>query len=204
MPATWNRTIKRWPAWMLLVFALVGLLAVGSTRDTGPRTPSERVDDITKRVACPICDGESVFESRNNASESIRSEVRAQVGENIRTDDEIIEFIAERYGGQVLLVPRATGIEALAWAIPAAAFVCGVAGLSVAFRRWRQQAGSSRGATEADYELVGRALADDASAAAAAAATTAEPTVDERPDSADVDLGVELDRVEGEPGGRPA
>lgn len=162
MPSAMNRSLKRWPAWMLLVFAVVGLLAVGTTRDTGPRTPSERVDDITKRVACPICDGESVFESRNNASESIRAEVRAQVGENVRTDDQIIEFIAERYGGQVLLVPRATGIEALAWAIPAAAFVCGVAGLTVAFRRWRHQAGSSRRATDEDYELVGRALADDA------------------------------------------
>ncbi len=156
-----NRRLKRWPAWALLVFVAAGLLAVGATRDTGPRTPGERVDDITRRVACPICDGESVYESRNNASESIRAEVRAQVAEAERSDDEIIEFIADRYGGQVLLVPRATGIEALAWAIPAAALVCALAGLTVAFRRWQAEAATARGATAADYTLVDAALAED-------------------------------------------
>lgn len=164
--ASWNRTavnraVKRWPAWVLLVFVAVALLAVGATRDTGPRTPGERVDDITRRVACPICDGESVYESRNNASESIRTEVRAQVAEAERADDEIIEFIADRYGAQVLLVPRATGVEALAWAIPAAGAVCALAGLAVAFRRWRTEAGSQRAATSDDYSLVDAALEDE-------------------------------------------
>lgn len=156
-----NRRLKRWPTWVLLLFVMVGLLAVGSTRDTGPRSPGERVDDISKRVACPICQGESVYESRNNASESIRAEIRAQVAEAERTDDQIIEFIAERYGGEVLLVPRATGIEALAWAIPAAALVCAVVGLVLAFRRWRDQAALDRAATEDDYSLVADALAGE-------------------------------------------
>jgi cytochrome c-type biogenesis protein CcmH len=54
----------------------VALLAVGATRDGGPSTPEERVEAISRRLACPICDGESVFESRNNASASIRQEIR--------------------------------------------------------------------------------------------------------------------------------
>lgn len=156
----WNDRLKRWPSWIVLLFLVVGLLAIGSTRDSGPRTPGDRVDDISRRVACPICDGESVYESRNNASEAIRAEIRAQVAEADRTDDEIIEEIANVYGGQVLLVPRSTGIEALAWAIPVAALVCGVAGLTMAFRRWRLEAATARGATEADYDLVESAMSE--------------------------------------------
>lgn len=159
-PRRWNRSLKRWPGWAALMIVAVALLAVGSTRDAGPRSPGDRVDDISRRLACPVCDGESVFESRNNASDSIRSEITAQVGDGARTDDQIIEFIADRFGAQVLLVPRSSGIEALAWAIPAAALVCGLAGLAVAFRRWRLEAAQRHGATEQDYALVDAALAE--------------------------------------------
>jgi cytochrome c-type biogenesis protein CcmH len=160
----WNRAAKTWPGWAMLVFALIGLLAVGGTRDPGPRSVGGRVDDISRRIACPTCDGESVYESRANASESIRSEITAQVNQGGRSDDEIIEFIAARFGGEVLLVPRSSGIEALAWAIPAAALVCALAGLTVAFRRWQVAARSGREATDEDYLLVDNALADLAQA----------------------------------------
>lgn len=166
-PRAWNRRAKSWPGWLLLLFVTVGLLAVGVVRDAGPRTSAERIDDISRRVACPVCDGESVFESRNTASLNIRSEITAQVADGVRTDDEIIEFIADRFGGQILLVPRSTGIEALAWAIPIAALVVCLAGLALAFRRWQVAARTAHGATDADYELVGAALAHDLDEAAA-------------------------------------
>ena len=66
-----------------------------------------------------------MYESRNNASVSIRTEIEAQVRDGVRTDDEIIGYIADRYRGDVLLVPRATGLDTLVWALPVAALVCG-------------------------------------------------------------------------------
>jgi cytochrome c-type biogenesis protein CcmH len=160
----WNARVKRWPGWVALVFVVVGLLAVGATRDGGPRSAGDRVDDISRRIACPECDGESVYESRSRASEGIRTEIRAQVAQGVASDDEIIEFVAERFGGQVLLVPRSSGLDALAWALPAAALVCGVAGLAVAFRRWKAEAEGTPAATDDDYSLVERALAEEADA----------------------------------------
>lgn len=141
-------------AWAVLFIALAGLLAVGATRDPGPRTAGDRVDSISRRIACPTCDGESVYESRANASENIRAEITAQVGEGARTDDEIIEFIADRFGGQVLLVPRSSGLESLAWAIPAAVAVCAIAALAVAFRRWRLDAAGIPAPTDDDRSVV--------------------------------------------------
>lgn len=151
----WRRA-KAWPSWILIGVIVVGLLAVGATRDSSPRTSEERVQEITRRLACPECDGESVFESRNRASNNIREEVRAQVAAGNRTDEEIITFIAERFTSRVLLVPRASGIDALVWALPVAAFVCAIAGLAFAFRRWKRAADTVP--TEGDRALVEAAM----------------------------------------------
>jgi cytochrome c-type biogenesis protein CcmH/NrfF len=57
-------------------------------------------------------------------------------------------------------VPRATGLDTLVWALPVAALVCGLAGLTVAFRRWARAARATAAATDDDYALVERALRD--------------------------------------------
>lgn len=159
-----NRRLKAWPGWVAMVFVAVALLAVGSTRERGPLDPGDRVDAISRRIACPVCDGESVYESRNPASDAIRSAVRDAVADGGSTDEQIIAAVAEAYGGQVLLVPRATGFDALVWALPVTAAVLGTFALALAFRRWRAEAAALAPATEDDYRLVAevrRALEGD-------------------------------------------
>ena len=153
-----NRRLKRWPGWVALLFVVVGLIAFGATRDTGPRTPDERIESISKRLACPVCQGESVYESRNTASNQIRVAVRQAVNEGVLSDEEIIADITVSYDGEELLVPTANGIEALAWALPATAFVLGVGGLAIAFRQWQLDARALGEATDDDYALVAAAL----------------------------------------------
>ena len=149
--------LRAWPSWAAMFLAVVALLAVGSTRDTGPLNPGDRIDSISRRVACPVCDGESVFESRNPASEAIRAEIRASVYDGTATDDEILASIANSYGGKVLLVPRSTGFDALIWALPAAGLMIGVVGLWFAFRRWRAEAAALGLPSADDYTLVDEA-----------------------------------------------
>ena len=161
------RSVKRWPAWVLLVLVVAGFLAVGATRASGPSTPDERAVGLEKRVACPVCQGESVYESRNTASENLRNQIRTLVDEGELDDAEILGTIARAQGARVLLVPRATGFDALAWALPAAALVCAAAGLAVTFRRWRREAGAAQDPTADDRELVAAALASEDAAPAA-------------------------------------
>jgi cytochrome c-type biogenesis protein CcmH len=174
----WKQLKQRGAAWAVLGAVAVALLVIGVSNDSGPRTPEERVEEISKRLACPICDGESIFESRNNASVAIKNEIRAQVADGVRSDDEIITFVVQRYQSEVLLVPRADGVDALVWILPVVASVCAVAGLAVAFRRWRAAADDIP--SDDDRELVAAALAADA-----AEPVRVESAASDGPDPAD-------------------
>lgn len=154
------KRLKGWPGWVLLVMVVAGLLAFGTTRDAGARTPEERVEEISKQLACPICDGETVYESRNTQSASIRAEILAQVTTTDASDDEIIAFIVQNFDAKTQLLPKATGFESLVWVLPSAALVCVSVALFLAFRRWRLAADAIP--SEADRERVESALRDGA------------------------------------------
>ena len=155
-----SASLKRWPGWVLLVLVIAGFLAFGSTRSSGARTPEERVEEISKQLACPICGGETVYESRNTASASIRAEIKAQVSTSNATDDEIIAFVVQQFGAKTQLLPKATGFESLVWVLPAVALVCAGVGLFFAFRRWKHNVDTVP--DDDDKAMVAAALAADA------------------------------------------
>ena len=156
-----RRRLKGPAGWALLGLVVVGLLAVGITRDQGPQTPEARMTSISRRIACPVCDGESVFESRNNASETIRTAIERRVASGQQSDDQIIAFVEQRFSAQVLLVPRGSGLDALVWALPAAAVVIAGAALFVTFRRWREESRLIDDPTDEDRRLVAVALDEE-------------------------------------------
>jgi cytochrome c-type biogenesis protein CcmH len=162
---TRTSSLKGWAGWALLCLVVVGFLAYGTAKDSGPLTPEQRVSEITKRIACPVCDGETVYESANPASAAIRAEVRAQVAGGQRSDDDIVAYIVQQFGKQTQLLPQATGFDALVWQLPAAALICATVGLFFAFRRWKHNVDAIP--DDVDRAMVEQALAEDAAADAA-------------------------------------
>lgn len=150
--------VKQPTVWVVMLIIVGLLLAVGASHDGGPRTQQERVDAISKRLACPTCQGESVYVSRASAAVSLREEIARQVGSGTRSDDQIVAYVEQRFGGQVLLVPRSSGIDALVWALPVAALICALVGLVAAFRRWKVS--NVPEISDAERELVQKALDD--------------------------------------------
>ena len=102
-----------------------------------------------------------MYESRATASVSIKTRIRALVDEGQLSDDEIVGSIEQAFGAQVLLVPKATGFDALVWVLPVAALVCAAAALAVTFRRWRREAAEQQDPSDEDRALVAAALAHD-------------------------------------------
>ena len=101
--------LKGWPGWVAAGVVVAGSSPSARPASTGPQTQEDRIDAITQRVACPVCDGESVFESRNNASRAIRNEVTDLVRGNELDRRRDRRVPRDRYGADVLLVPKASG-----------------------------------------------------------------------------------------------
>jgi cytochrome c-type biogenesis protein CcmH len=138
----------------LLLIALVVALTIGATRSSRPPTTQERVRHITSELRCPVCQGETVADSNALISQDIRSLVqqRVQAGQS---DKAILDYVVHQYPG-TLLDPPAKGIGLIVWALPVIAVAASIAGLALAFRRWRGRPGVV--VTPDDRELVEDAL----------------------------------------------
>lgn len=155
-----NTAVKRWPGWLALAVVAVSMLVIGAVRASGELTGDQRVAEISKRLACPICDGESVYESRNGASDDIRNQIRAQVQAG-RTDAEVIAYVQSRSPeADLTLVPDGEGVELWVWILPVVVVALGGVGLGVAFARWRRQLAAEPSAD--DEALVAAAVQAEA------------------------------------------
>jgi cytochrome c-type biogenesis protein CcmH len=138
---------RRVALWGAVIVALVAVLVI-ATRSHTP-TLQERADSIDRRIACPVCTGESVAESNTGVSREIRADVvrRLQAGQS---SDAIIGYYART--GRQILAPADSGIDLLAWAIPIGAILLALCALGFAFVRWRRE--PRQVASDADEELV--------------------------------------------------
>ena len=138
---------------------IIVVVAIGLGASTPPRSgvSDERLFAIAGRIKCLQCVGESVAASQASLAVQFRDEIRdrMQAGD---TDDEILDFFAQRYGQEVLLTPPSSGIGGLVWVIPVVAVAGAVLLLAGTFARWRRER-EDRHATDADVALVESARA---------------------------------------------
>ena len=129
--------LRRWGSWAALVVVVVVALGIGTT-DTDNRTEEERIESIASSVRCPTCRGQSVADSDAIAAENVRREIARRVGEG-ESDDDIRDALAARFGDGIILTPSRSGVIGLVWVLPVAGAVVALAGLVVAFRRWKRE-----------------------------------------------------------------
>jgi cytochrome c-type biogenesis protein CcmH len=142
-------------SWVVMALVLAGALFIGARGRSAPRTESQRVQHIASEIRCPTCRNQSAAESDAAAAKAVREEVRRRVRIG-QSDGDIVAFLVSRYGKDILLKPEASGLAALVWALPVVVVVCALAGLVVAFRRWRARPDVA--ATPEDRALVDEAL----------------------------------------------
>ena len=105
------------------VFILLAL-AAGAAAAQDPY--EERMWEIAEKVACPVCEGQSVKDS--NAQ--LAREMRALIVERLRLGDDpesIIRFLAERYGEGILMDPPKAGLGLGVWIGPFIFLAAGIA-----------------------------------------------------------------------------
>jgi len=76
-----------------------------------------RYEKINRELRCLVCQNQTIADSNATLAQDLRREVREMIAAG-RTDDEIRDFMIERYGDFVLYRPRMTAQNFLLWAAP--------------------------------------------------------------------------------------
>ncbi|MDP1787048.1 cytochrome c-type biogenesis protein [Nitrosomonas sp.] len=98
----------------------------------------KRMLALTMDLRCLVCQNESIADSRADFSNDIRREIREQIKAN-KTDQEIVQFLVDRYGDFVLYNPPMKPTTILLWFGPMILFIIGLGSLIVYLRRRRVQ-----------------------------------------------------------------
>ena len=111
--------------WLVVPVIALGVLVVGlwpgneSTPD-----PEARAYNLSIRLKCPICAGESIAGSQTDLAKDLRARIDDEIAAG-STDDEIIAMFVASYGEQVLLDPPSTGWGIALWAVPLGVLIIG-------------------------------------------------------------------------------
>jgi cytochrome c-type biogenesis protein CcmH/NrfF len=100
-----------------------------------------RTSAVAAQLRCPVCQGLSLQDSPSELAQSMRAVVRDQLAQG-KTPDEVKAYFVSKYGEWILLAPKASGFNLIAYAAPILIVLGGGAGIFVAVRRWTSNAES--------------------------------------------------------------
>ena len=134
---------------LLTVLVLIVALATACLTAAEGEVPDieQRATALNKSIMCPVCPGESIDQSQNSLSIQMRAIVRDKLSEGW-TNQQIKDFLVERYGPSVLMEPPATGFNLAAWIVPPVAFALAIAALLLTIKWMRMSAEAEREAEE--------------------------------------------------------
>ncbi|RFF27524.1 cytochrome c-type biogenesis protein CcmH [Wenzhouxiangella sp. 15181] len=122
-----------------LVLALVPLLALGSAiepYDFDSEVQRQRFKSLAEQLRCTVCQNQSLADSDAPLASDLRDEVFRMLQEG-RSDQEIRNFMVERYGDYVLFRPPVAGHTILLWGGPVALLLIGLVAAVIVIRKRR-------------------------------------------------------------------
>lgn len=127
---------------IILFFLLLIVSSAGWSKEAIPVAEDPEVEKrmlaLTMDLRCLVCQNESIADSRADFSNDIRREIREQIKAN-KTDQEIVQFLVDRYGDFVLYNPPMKPTTIFLWFGPILLFIIGFGSLIFYLRRRREQ-----------------------------------------------------------------
>ncbi len=125
----------------MLLLAPFAALAVQPDEVLDNPVLESRARDISQKMRCPVCQGESIDESNAGVSRDLRLYIRERLVAG-DSDAEVVDAVVDRFGEFVLFDPPMRGINLLLWFAAPVAALLGLI-LAFVFLRGRSRAASS-------------------------------------------------------------
>ena len=123
---------------IVLVLASVLYMHIAYASDAVPLADDpvteQRLISISEEMRCLVCQNESLAGSRSDLANDLRREIRTLIKEG-KSDDQIRNFMVERYGDFVLYRPPVKPITWVLWIGPFVILLIGIAFLLSYLRR---------------------------------------------------------------------
>ena len=145
----------RWLAFMLLLIS--GPAWAGEAKPLAEDPVAEaRLKQLAVELRCLVCQNQTLADSNAPLAEDLRREVREMIAKNM-SDQEIIDFLVQRYGDFVLYRPQWKASTTLLWIGPFFLLIGGAITLVMALRR-RGQACADAPVTDEERRRVEQLL----------------------------------------------
>ncbi len=119
---------------------------------------NKRAVTISEQLRCLVCQNQSIAESNAELAVDLKNQVNEQIKAG-KTDQQIIDFMVERYGDFVLYKPPFKAQTLILWLGPAALLVLGLGVFAMNLRNRRNRV-DERPLTDAERREAERLLAN--------------------------------------------
>ena len=131
------KALAAWAAFLLVFLMTASVVGAQETYE-------EQMWVIAEQIACPVCEGQSIKDSKADLARQMRELIieKLRAGED---PESIRRFFADRYGEGILMDPPKQGFGLGIWIGPMVFFVFGLILVAAVLRRRPDRPGFSRG-----------------------------------------------------------
>lgn len=124
---------------LFVLLALVALIAATwsfvAMNFPAQKSLDQRVHEVSEQLKCPVCQGESVADSNVSIAQQMRANIRQQLQAG-KSEQEVLQYFADRYGDEIVWTPRANGFALFAWLVPLLLLLAGGILIGLTVRDW--------------------------------------------------------------------
>ena len=110
---------------LIFSFNTVTSFAVEPDEILQDKKQESRAREISKNIRCMVCQNQSIDDSNAPLAKDLRVLIRNKIKEGNK-DEEIYNFLTERYGDFILLKPPFKLITIALWCLPFIFFIIGI------------------------------------------------------------------------------
>ena len=146
----------RWSALVVFVLWVQTAQAVIETYEFSDPAMRERYRVLSNELRCPKCQNQNIADSNAPIAQDLRAQLNAQLQAG-KSNEEIVDYMVQRYGEFVLYRPRFSATTAILWLAPV--LLLALAGLTLwSTVRHSRRAAASSGLQDAERERLAKLL----------------------------------------------